>query len=65
VPGYPFGSVVPYCLDRQGRRVIHISRIAQHCKSHHGRRPIPAALSPEQQVQALESKKPGVRLSPE
>ena len=59
VPGYPFGSGVPYCLDRQGRRVIHISRIAQHCKSRHGRPPIPAELSPEQEVQALVSKKRG------
>ena len=28
--GYPFGSVVPYCLDDQGRPLILISRIAQH-----------------------------------
>ncbi|MGQ0656705.1 MAG: HugZ family pyridoxamine 5'-phosphate oxidase [Chromatiales bacterium] len=33
VKGYPFGSVVPYCLDRQGRPVILISRIAQHHKN--------------------------------
>lgn len=32
-PGYPFGSVVPYCLDREGRPVILISRIAQHTKN--------------------------------
>ncbi len=32
-PGYQFGSVVPYCLDRQGRPVILISRIAQHTKN--------------------------------
>ncbi|MGH8651993.1 MAG: HugZ family protein [Gammaproteobacteria bacterium] len=32
-PGYPFGSVVPYCLDRQGWPVILISRIAQHTKN--------------------------------
>lgn len=30
MPGYPFGSVVPYCLDGQGRPLILISRIAQH-----------------------------------
>lgn len=29
-PGYPFGSVVPYCLDLQGRPLILISRLAQH-----------------------------------
>lgn len=33
VPGFPFGSVVPYCLDRFGRPVILISRIAQHTKN--------------------------------
>lgn len=33
VPGFPFGSVVPYCLDRVGRPVILISRIAQHTKN--------------------------------
>lgn len=32
-PGYPFGSVVPYCLDRRGWPVILISRIAQHTKN--------------------------------
>ncbi len=30
VEGYPFGSVVPYCLDRAGRPLILISNIAQH-----------------------------------
>ncbi|WP_371233484.1 HugZ family protein [Pseudomonas sp. QE6] len=29
-PGFPFGSVVPYCLDAAGRPLILISRIAQH-----------------------------------
>lgn len=29
-PGFPFGSVVPYCLDALGRPLILISRIAQH-----------------------------------
>lgn len=28
--GFPFGSVVPYCLDEAGRPLILISRIAQH-----------------------------------
>lgn len=31
--GYPFGSVTPYCLDRVGRPLILISRIAQHTKN--------------------------------
>lgn len=30
MPGYPFGSVVPYCLDARGWPLILISRIAQH-----------------------------------
>ncbi|BBT15214.1 HugZ family pyridoxamine 5'-phosphate oxidase [Metapseudomonas otitidis] len=30
MPGYPFGSVAPYCLDAEGRPLILISRIAQH-----------------------------------
>ena len=30
MPGFPFGSVVPYCLDGQGMPLILISRIAQH-----------------------------------
>ncbi|ARU89660.1 HugZ family protein [Pseudomonas sp. M30-35] len=30
MPGFPFGSVVPYCLDAQGYPLILISRIAQH-----------------------------------
>ena len=33
VPGYPFGSVVPYCLDGQGLPILLISRIAQHTKN--------------------------------
>ncbi len=33
MPGYPFGSVVPYCLDDQGRPLILISRIAQHTQN--------------------------------
>lgn len=31
--GFPFGSVVPYCLDGEGRPVILISTIAQHTKN--------------------------------
>lgn len=30
MPGFPFGSSVPYCLDGEGRPLILISRIAQH-----------------------------------
>jgi len=30
MPGFPFGSVVPYCLDAEGNPLILISRIAQH-----------------------------------
>ncbi|MHC2147370.1 HugZ family pyridoxamine 5'-phosphate oxidase [Pseudomonas sp. 210_17 TE3656] len=30
MPGFPFGSVVPYCLDTDGNPLILISRIAQH-----------------------------------
>ncbi|MCD5993367.1 HugZ family protein [Pseudomonas sp. CDFA 602] len=30
MPGFPFGSSVPYCLDDLGRPLILISRIAQH-----------------------------------
>jgi heme oxygenase (biliverdin-IX-beta and delta-forming) len=33
VPGYPFGSIVPYCADGTGRPVIYISHIAQHTKN--------------------------------
>jgi heme iron utilization protein len=29
-PGYPFGSVVPYCLDAQGRPLFLFSPLAQH-----------------------------------
>jgi heme iron utilization protein len=32
-PGYPFGSVTPYCVDQQGRPIIYISHIAQHTKN--------------------------------
>lgn len=33
MPGYPFGSVVPYCLDRKGMPVVLISTIAQHTRN--------------------------------
>lgn len=33
VPGYPFGSVVPYCLNKAGKPIILISAIAQHTKN--------------------------------
>jgi len=33
VAGYPFGSVVPYCLNKEGKPVILISAIAQHTKN--------------------------------
>ena len=33
LPGYPFGSVAPYCVDDQCRPVIYISHIAQHTKN--------------------------------
>ena len=36
LPGYPFGSVVPFCLDRQGLPVILIADIAQHTKNIRG-----------------------------
>lgn len=32
-PGYPFGSVVPYCLDGAGRPIFLLSHLAQHCKN--------------------------------
>lgn len=33
MPGFPFGSSVPYCLDAQGRPLLLISRIAQHTRN--------------------------------
>jgi heme oxygenase (biliverdin-IX-beta and delta-forming) len=33
VDGYPFGSVVPYCLNKNGEPIILISTIAQHTKN--------------------------------
>lgn len=33
MPGYPFGSVAPYCLDGAGRPLLLISELAQHTKN--------------------------------
>src|SRR5436309_13298251 len=33
MPGYPFGSVTPYCVDNQCRPIIYISHIAQHTRN--------------------------------
>src|SRR4029077_18000207 len=33
VPGYPFGSIAPYCVDEQCRPIIYISNIAQHTRN--------------------------------
>ena len=33
MPGFPFGSAVPYCLNDAGWPLILISRIAQHTKN--------------------------------
>jgi len=32
-PGYPFGSVVPYCLDRGGLPLFLLSHLAQHTRN--------------------------------
>lgn len=31
--GYPFGSVVPYCLDRDGGPLLLLSHLAQHTRN--------------------------------
>jgi len=33
VPGYPFGSLTPYSVDREGRPIIYTSFIAQHTQN--------------------------------
>lgn len=33
VPGYPFGSVAPYCADDRCRPIVYISHIAQHTRN--------------------------------
>ena len=55
VPGYPFGSVVPYCLDGQGNPLIYISDIAQHSKNigHDGRVSITIRADDGDDVQAI------------
>jgi heme oxygenase (biliverdin-IX-beta and delta-forming) len=32
-PGYPFGSLVPYCLDRDGLPLLLFSHLAQHARN--------------------------------
>jgi hypothetical protein len=32
-PGYPFGSLVPYCLDRNGLAILLFSHLAQHARN--------------------------------
>ena len=33
MPGYPFGSVLPFCLDANGWPVIQVARISQHTRN--------------------------------
>jgi len=33
VPGYPFGSVTPYCVDRDCQPILYMSTIAQHTRN--------------------------------
>ena len=33
IDGYPYGSVVPFVLDHEGRPVILVSRLAEHTKN--------------------------------
>ncbi len=33
VAGWPFGSIVPYAVDREGRPIILIAQIAEHTKN--------------------------------
>lgn len=33
LPGYPFGSITPYCFNQDGQPVILISTIAQHTRN--------------------------------
>lgn len=33
IAGYPYGSVVPFVLDHEGRPVILVSRLAEHTKN--------------------------------
>ena len=45
VPGYPFGSVVPYCLDAHFVPNILISNIAQHTKNIMGNNKVSLLIS--------------------
>ena len=33
MPGYPFGSVLPFCLDENGFPVIQVAQISQHTRN--------------------------------
>jgi heme iron utilization protein len=33
VPGYPFGSLIAYCLDKNGYPIIQLSALAEHTKN--------------------------------
>src|SRR5438034_11208780 len=33
VPGYPFGSITPYCTDEYCRPILYISEIAEHTRN--------------------------------
>src|SRR5688572_9544560 len=33
IEGWPFGSIVPYAIDRRGRPIILIAGIAEHTKN--------------------------------
>lgn len=33
VPGYPFGSVVPLCVDQSGQALLLLSHLAQHSRN--------------------------------
>jgi putative heme iron utilization protein len=32
-PGYPFGTLVPFCLGRDGLPLLLLSHLAQHCRN--------------------------------
>ena len=33
LPGYPFGTLVPFCLDEENQPVLLISHLAQHARN--------------------------------
>jgi len=35
MPGYPFSSVMPFCLDREGMPIVLVANIAQHTRNMH------------------------------